>query len=83
MAKFAVGKPQTTKEPTITVDAGLPVGVHRFQLVVVNAAGVKSAPDEVTVQVRSSPLVIDSPLTPIVTPVLVQPRQIRSRGQPS
>lgn len=68
MAKFAVGQSLTTTEPTIVVDAGLPVGTHRFQLVVVGARGVKSAPDEAVVQVQRSlvlPTIGISPLQPL------------------
>ena len=52
MARFVVGTPQITREPTITVDAGLPVGRHRFRLEVVDATGLRSAPDEAIVQVQ-------------------------------
>jgi hypothetical protein len=66
MAKFEVRRPLTTREPTVVVDGGLPVGVHRFELIVVNAAGVKSAPDQVLVQIQAvTPLSPVSPLTPV------------------
>ena len=52
MARFVVGTPQITREPTITVDAGLPVGRHRFRLEVVDASGLRSAPDEAIVEVQ-------------------------------
>jgi hypothetical protein len=91
MAKFVVGRPQTTREPAIVVDAGLPAGVHRFQLVVINAAGVKSAPDQVLVQVQTTPVVPDirptpvSPVTPVqpVTPSPLRPRSPRRKGSTS
>ena len=52
MARFVVGTPQITREPTITVDAGLPVGRHRFRLEVVDASGLRSAPDQAVVEVQ-------------------------------
>jgi YVTN family beta-propeller protein len=39
MAKFTINTPLTTAAPTISVDAGLPPGTHRFQLVVQDEAG--------------------------------------------
>lgn len=91
MARFVVGRPLTTREPAIVVDAGLAAGVHRFQLVVVNAAGAKSAPDEVLVQVRATPVLPDirptplSPVTPLqpVTPSPLRPSTPRRRGNPA
>ena len=68
MATFTVGRPITTKEPTITVDAGLPVGLHRFQLVVVDDAGNRSVPDVAVVSVQR--LVIP-PVTPPTRPDVV------------
>ena len=52
MAVFSIGKPITTTVPVIAVDAGLAIGVHRFQLEVIDTAGNRSKPDvaEVTVQ---------------------------------
>ena len=52
MVAFVAGKPLTTDTPVVVVDAGLPVGRHRFQLVVVNAAGTASKPSEIVVQVQ-------------------------------
>lgn len=52
MAKFVVGETLVSEEPVIRVDAGLPVGVHRFQLVVESARGRRSRPAEVAVRVR-------------------------------
>lgn len=53
MARFVLGRPLTTEVPTVVVDAGLlPVGVHRFRLVVVDDSGQSSAPDEVVVAVN-------------------------------
>jgi hypothetical protein len=85
MAKFVVGRPLTTREPAIEVDAGLPAGVHRFQLVVVNTAGVKSAPDQVLVQVRATPVVPDILPTPLQPQPLapLRTRTPRRKGNPS
>jgi len=58
MAKFVVGTPVETDTPVIevTVDATSPLsmGRHRFQLVVVDDSGNRSAPDTVDVIVRDS-----------------------------
>ena len=63
MARFVVGTPQITREPTITVDAGLPVGRHRFRLEVVDATGLRSAPDQAIVEVQR--IIIDpGPIIP-------------------
>ena len=62
MTAFVRGVPQTTKEPSVTVDAGLKPGVHRFNLVVVDDADRASAADEVLIEVRdlaAPPLIID------------------------
>ena len=55
MAKFVRGKPVETDAPTVVVDAGLPPGRHRFQLVVVDDAGNRSAPAAVDVVVGPRP----------------------------
>ena len=69
--RFAPNVPVTLREPTVVVDAGLPIGQHRFQLVVVNARGVRSQPVEVTVTiVRVAPLPLPLP-TP--GPLPIQP----------
>ena len=67
MAKFAIGKPVTTTEPRIDVDAGLAAGRHRFQLEVVGASGRKSAADAaiVVVQAAAPPNAIVPPLRSI------------------
>jgi hypothetical protein len=58
MANFVVGTPQETQQPAIEVTVNpqtpLPVGKHRFQLVVVDDAGNASLPDTVEVIVRDS-----------------------------
>ena len=51
MARFAVGRPITTREPVIEVDPGLKAGTHRFQLEVETADGRVSKPDVITVTV--------------------------------
>ena len=51
MARFAVGRPITTREPVIEVDPGLGPGPHRFQLEVETGDGRVSKPDVVTVTV--------------------------------
>jgi hypothetical protein len=66
MARFAINEPIVTGEPTIVVDAGLPVGRHRFRLEVVDTAGQVSRPDEAIVEVQRI-------VTPPVPPVVVEP----------
>lgn len=77
MARFAVGQAIPGVEPVIVVDAGLPVGGHRFQLVVVDSAGRRSAPVEAVVTVRRVLTPIpDRPeiiLTGTTTPVVLRP----------
>jgi hypothetical protein len=51
MARFPIGRPVETREPVVTVDAGLEAGVHRFQLVVATTDGRLSRPDVVAVTV--------------------------------
>jgi hypothetical protein len=83
MAKFVLGRSLTTREAAIVVDAGLPAGTHRFQLVVVNAGGVKSAPDEVRVLVQAAPFTPDIRTTPVQPVTPVRPRTPRRKGNPS
>ena len=52
MASFSIGQAITTTEPTITVDAVLPVGDHVFQLEVVDDSGNRSQPDHVIVTIQ-------------------------------
>ncbi len=58
MANFVVGTPQETPQSTIEVTVNaqtpLPIGKHRFQLVVVDDSGNKSLPDTVEVIVKDS-----------------------------
>ncbi len=83
MAKFVVGRPLTTRESSVVVDAGLPVGIHRFQLVVIGANGVASKPDQVLVQVQNALLRPDITITPSAPVTLIQsiqPRNPRGKG---
>ncbi len=76
MAGFTVGKAIVTDTPMIQVDAGLPIGTHRFTLVVTNDKGVESLPATIDV-------VIYRLLTPPITPTRVPiPRPI-NRGGPT
>jgi hypothetical protein len=65
MARFVIGRPIATETPSITVDAGLPMGAHRFQLEVIDAAGNRSAPDVATVTVRD-PAIPTDPTGPTI-----------------
>jgi hypothetical protein len=81
MPTFAVNTPITTREPTVTVDAGLPVGRHRFRLEVIDTAGLRSTrPDEAVVEIQRVVVdpgpVITGPIVtgPIVTgPIVATP----------
>lgn len=75
MATFRPGVPVKTDKPEIVVDAGLKPGAHRFRLVVINARGKESAPDEVTVDVTAG-------IVPTV-PRVVSVAGENARGLPS
>jgi hypothetical protein len=66
MARFVVDTPIFTREPTVTVDAGLSIGRHRFRLEVIGARGSRSAPDEAIVEVQR--IVVD-PRPPVPPPI--------------
>lgn len=68
MATFVPGRSITTDQPFIDVDAGLSVGTHRFQLVVVDAQGNRSAPDVQTVTITRLPITppVVGPIGPVV-----------------
>jgi hypothetical protein len=73
MARFVAGTPQITREPTISVDAGLPVGRHRFRLEVIDASGLRSAPDHAIVDVQRiigpGPIPTPGPIIPTPGPI--------------
>jgi len=69
MTTFVRGRPVETAQPMVLVDAGLAVGTHRFQLVVVSNDGRRSAPQLVDVVITQRP-VTRPPVTPVVTPVV-------------
>jgi hypothetical protein len=69
--KFTPNQPFETEKPTVTVDAGLPIGSHRFQLVVVGASGSKSTAVEVTVTVAR--IIVGGPIPPVITRPIIQP----------
>lgn len=90
MTTFTVGKPVTTAVAEVTVDAGLPLGSHRFQLVVVDADGNSSKAAEVVVQVdRVIAAPTDptptrpTPSNPTLTPTRMAPRTATSRRNPT
>lgn len=90
MTTFVRGQPITTREPTIKVDAGLAVGVHRFQLVVLTDTGQTSAPVIAEVAIQRTILdptrpILDTgvltptiPTRPRIDSTLVRPRATRS-----
>lgn len=64
MADFRRIKVVQTKNPFVQVEAGLPAGKHRFQLIVTDSQGNRSKAAEVVVEIRER----NSPIRP-VTPV--------------
>ena len=49
--EFVPNRSVITKEPTVTVAGGLPVGKHHFQLVVENKDGDRSTPVQIEVTI--------------------------------
>jgi hypothetical protein len=47
-------RPFAGEQPAVTIDAGLPLGPHRFRLEVVGTSGLRSQPAEVVVVVTSA-----------------------------
>jgi hypothetical protein len=52
MTTFTINKPVITTTPTVVVDAGLPPGEHRFQLVVIDSGKLRSKPNVAVVTVQ-------------------------------
>lgn len=69
MANFTSQRSFTTTEPTITVDKGLPVGKHTFELVVSDAQGNRSKAARLSIEV----VLLVVPITPITPIIPVQP----------
>jgi hypothetical protein len=74
MARFEINTPLITREPTVTVDAGLAIGRHRFRLEVIDAQRRTSLPHEAIVEVQR--IVVDpqptgpiGPVGPVIDPV--------------
>ncbi len=63
MASFVINRPIVTRQPFVTVDAGLKVGEHRFQLVVEDGSGNRSRPATATVIVQRRTTFVQSPTT--------------------
>ena len=72
MTTFVRGRTVKTAEAVVTVDAGLAIGTHRFQLAVVTRDGRQSTPDVVDVVV-SRVLVVDPPRPPVTRPPVIPP----------
>lgn len=81
MAKFSVGKPITTTTAAVLVDAGLPIGNHRFQLEVIDSSGLRSQADIRVISVQrvltnvpgSVPSVAPTKPTTPLTPLTPKP----------
>jgi hypothetical protein len=97
MVAFRRGVTITTDTPTVVVDPGLPVGVHRFELVVTDAAGNVSRPTQIAVSISgltgpigpvrptappAPPISPIRPVTPVVNPPLAAPPRPRRRTRP-
>ncbi len=65
MADFRRTRVVRTKNPFVKVAAGLPAGIHRFQLTVVDVQGNESKPAEVKVRIfeRRTP---GEPIRPVM-----------------
>lgn len=73
MTRFVPNQPVVTADPAVTVDAGLTVGSHEFQLVVVDDSGNRSQPARLVVRVLEA---TTGPTRPTVAePVRLQPRE--------
>jgi hypothetical protein len=58
MAKFKTNVPVVQADPVVTVDVSpdspMPIGAHKFRLVVVDDAGNESEPSEIAVIIRDT-----------------------------
>ncbi|HQC95210.1 MAG TPA: hypothetical protein PK306_05840, partial [Aquabacterium sp.] len=67
MAVLPLGRPLESKAATLLVENKLAAGQHRFALVVIDGDGNESAPDVLTVTVRSPtapPIRLRTPVAP-------------------
>lgn len=64
MADFLTKQTISTGESVLKVESGLPVGIHRFQLVVVDDSGRRSKPAEIEVTIYRT-TVIPGPIDPL------------------
>lgn len=72
MVAFRRGVPVTTTTPTVVVDAGLPAGERRFELVVTDDAGNSSRPMQVSVTISRLTVPV-GPVGPVVPPAPAPP----------
>lgn len=70
MVDFTRKSQFTTREATLKVDKGLPVGVHTFELVVTDDSGNRSKAAQVRVSITRL-TVVDNPLRPVVVDPIV------------
>ncbi len=95
MTAFAPGQPVIMPVPTVTVDGGLPVGDHVFQLLVIDDQGTQSQPTRVVVKIvppvltgPGGPGTVGTPVvppTPVLqpTPVVAPPPGVTPVVQPT
>ena len=83
MTTLTRNKPFASREPKVTIDAGLAPGAHRFQLEVVDSSGLRSRPDTATLVVQRrivGPPLLDPVIRlPVRDPVGPQRRPRRLR----
>lgn len=80
MAVLQLNVPVETREPTLLIE-GLRAGTRRIQLVVIDAAGLESAPAIATIRVSGGviqPPVVFPPVVVNPDPVIVRP--VRDRA---
>jgi hypothetical protein len=75
MPTLAQGRPFDSDRPTVVVENALPVGRHRFALIVIDGDGKESLPDELLVEVQRGRLV--SPVPGVLQPIEPIPPPLR------
>ena len=71
MPTLTPGKPFTVAEPQLLVENRLAAGRHRFQLVVIDEAGLESEPAELLVTVREANREPVRPTRPDINPEIL------------
>ncbi|MEM6898247.1 MAG: hypothetical protein AAF583_00545 [Pseudomonadota bacterium] len=74
MVQLVPGKPFEQKQPLLRVNNRLKAGVHRIRLVVIDEAGLESAPADLLVKVKAKPAVKPTPAPPPKPPRRRKPK---------